>query len=164
MSAIVKLDDIVAALEMSSDDYPSFLDCETGRVEAVSRDLLHDAEASPADEEAEGGDEDDEEDEGEDDEFETAKRIVFNFPGRFKKLPTNREVNDWRIMREFSESIESNRTRVELLKAINGPGAFRMFRASVKRLGIEKAWHEFRDQALRQIAIDWCEENQVNWK
>ena len=44
MSAIVRLDDIVEALEMQMDEYSSFLDCETGQVETVSHDLLHEAE------------------------------------------------------------------------------------------------------------------------
>jgi hypothetical protein len=29
---------------------------------------------------------------------------------------------------------------------------------------IEQDWFQFRDEALRQIAIGWCEENQVSWE
>jgi hypothetical protein len=37
----VRLQDIVDALEMQFDEIPSFLDLDTGQVEAVSLELLH---------------------------------------------------------------------------------------------------------------------------
>ena len=38
--------------------------------------------------------------------------------------------------------------RQELLEAIHGAGAFRMFRSTIRRLGIEKSWYLFREEAL----------------
>ena len=67
-------------------------------------------------------------------------------------------------MQEFSRSVKSARIREELLNAIHGSGAFRMFKDAVRRHGVEPDWFTFRAGALRQIAIDWCEENQVAWE
>lgn len=67
-------------------------------------------------------------------------------------------------MQEFSDSVESETIRVELLRAIHGSGAFRYFKDTVRRHKIEAAWYAFREEALREIAADWCEEHHVAWK
>lgn len=48
--------------------------------------------------------------------------------------------------------------------AIHGKGAFRYFKDTLRRHEIESAWFDFRAAALRQIAIEWYEENEVAWK
>ena len=51
--------------------------------------------------------------------------------------------------------------RAELSRAIHRAGAFRNFKDTVRRLGIESAWFACRAEALRKIALDWCEKNQI---
>lgn len=140
---------------MQHDEVASFLDPDTGKVETVSRDLLR---------EAEEGDEDEAPDlpAWQEPEWEIARQIVSS--GRFLKLPTKFEVNDWEIMREFASSVESDRVREDLERAIHGSGAFRYFKETIRRHRIEQDWFTFRDAALRKIAIDWCRANQVAWK
>jgi hypothetical protein len=29
---------------------------------------------------------------------------------------------------------------------------------------LEQTWRQYRTQALRRMAIDWCEEHQVDWR
>jgi hypothetical protein len=59
--------------------------------------------------------------------------------------------------------VKSDRIRNELLDSIHGAGAFRHFKTTVRRHGIESNWFEFSDQARQQIAIEWCEENEISW-
>jgi len=33
------------------------------------------------------------------------------------------------------------------------------FRDIIKRFGIEDYWYRYRDEAIKQIAIDWCNKN-----
>lgn len=152
---MVLLKDIVEALEMQIDESISFLDLDTGKVETVSRDLLNRAEESDDDEEPDLP-------AWEEDEWETARRIVST--DRFIKLPTKFDVHEWAIMEEFALSLEPGRVRDDLLHAIHGAGAFRHFKAGVRRHRIEPAWFAFRDEALREIAREWCEEHQIQWK
>ncbi|MGD0498450.1 MAG: UPF0158 family protein [Bryobacteraceae bacterium] len=152
MPATVRLNDVVDALEMQFDESDSFLDRETGQVKTVSHDLLREAEESVDDEEPDLP-------AWQKQEWEIAKRIVST--GQFQKLPTKYEVHEWAIMLDFSRSVESDRIREDLLHAIHGAGAFRSFKDGVRRHGIESAWLAFRTEALRQIALDWCEENQI---
>ncbi len=155
MAPSVLIKGIVEALEMPMEEFPSFVDLDTGQVETISLDLLREAEEPEEDEP------DDPEAE-EDDELELAKRIVFS--GRFRRLPTQFDIHEWSIMEEFSNSVGSNRLREELLDAIHGRGAFRVFKDTIRRLRIEKDWYAFREQALREIAMEWCEEHKLEWK
>ncbi|MGD1095632.1 MAG: UPF0158 family protein [Bryobacteraceae bacterium] len=150
----VRLNDIVEALEIQVDEFSSFLDLDTGQVESVSHDLLRDAEKS-SHEEPDVPD-------WQKPEWEIAKRIASG--GRFQKLPTKFDVHEWEIMRDFSRSVESDRVCEDLLNAIHGAGAFRNFKDALWRHSIESAWFEFRTEALRQIALDWCEENHIVWE
>jgi hypothetical protein len=67
-------------------------------------------------------------------------------------------------MQDFAHSVESDRIREDLLHAIHGNGAFRNFKDTLRRHCIESAWFGFRAEALREIALDWCEENHVVWE
>jgi hypothetical protein len=67
-------------------------------------------------------------------------------------------------MQDFSCSMKSDRIREGLLDAIHGAGAFRNFKATLRRHHIEQAWFAFRAETLRQIALDWCEENHILWE
>ena len=154
MSATVLLKDIIDALEMQLDESSSFLDLDTGRVETVSNDLL--------------GETDDYLGEEPDlpawqkQEWEIAKRIAST--DRFRQLPTEFDVHEWAIMQDFSNSLPSDRVRQELLNAIHAAGAFRHFKDTLRRHQIESAWFQFRAQALRQIALNWCEEHHIRWQ
>ena len=60
--------------------------------------------------------------------------------------------------------MKSDEAREDLLRAIHGAGAFRMFKDTIRRHRIEAAWFAFRAAALRQIALDWCEEHNIVWE
>jgi hypothetical protein len=150
----VALKDIVDALEMPSDEHFYFLDRQTGEVEFVSREILGLAE--------EGGTVD-EVLQWQRREFEVAEAIFADWD-RFKKLPTKFDIHDWDIMREFAESVEPEWLSDELQNAIHGAGAFRYFKDTLRRHRREKDWYAFREEALRQIAIEWCEENGIEYK
>lgn len=152
MSPRVRLSDIIDALEMQFEESTSFLNLDTGEVETVSHDLLRQAEEFdgshlPDLPTWQTG------------EWEAAKRIICS--DRFKELPTKFDVHEWEIMRDFTSTVSSDNMRDELLRAVHGSGAFRRFKETVRRHGLESAWFSFRGNALKQIACDWCEENGI---
>jgi uncharacterized protein UPF0158 len=154
MSATVLLQDIVDALEMQLDESSSFLDLDTGRVETVSNEFLGESDESVGEEPGFPA--------WQKHEFEVAKRIVST--DRFEQLPTKFDVHEWAIMRDFSNSVALERVREDLLNAIHGAGAFRHFKDTLRRHRIESAWFTFRAQALKHIALDWCEEHHIRWQ
>jgi hypothetical protein len=140
---------------MQFDESSSFLDRDTGQVETVSDGLLREVEDS-------ANDQDPDLPAWQKQEWEMAKLIVST--SRFQKLPTKFEVHESAIMRDFSRSVESDKIREELLQAFHGAGAFRNFKDTLRRHRIESAWFAFRAEALRQIALRWCEENHIVWQ
>jgi hypothetical protein len=151
MPATVLLKDIVDALEMQFDESSSFLDLDTGEIETVSKDLLSQAEESV--------DETPDLPDWQQDEWETAKRIAST--DRFLSLPSKFDVHEWALMEEFSHSVGSSRIREDLLNAIHGSGVFRHFKDTLRGRRIEEDWFAFRTEALKEIALDWCEEHHI---
>ncbi|MGA2593752.1 MAG: UPF0158 family protein [Bryobacteraceae bacterium] len=149
----VSLKRLADELESLSDEHRGFLDRQTGEVEWVSLEVLGLVE--------EGGTA------GEllqwqRCEFEVAKSVIEN-RDRFAKLPTKFDVHEWEIMREFAESVEPEQFSDHLQRAIHASGAFRYFKDTLRRYRREQDWFDFKAEALREIAIDWCEQNGIEY-
>ena len=54
--------------------------------------------------------------------------------------------------------------RADLLDATRRRGAFGRFKNVIHRHRIQDQWYEFRKEALRELAIEWQEENELLWK
>ena len=76
-------------------------------------------------------------------------------------LPSKFDINEYNIMVEFCDSLDNGRKADQLLNALNGRGAFRKFKDTIIRLNVEKKWYNYRDEALRNVAMDWCKENGI---
>ena len=151
MTIRVKLDDIIEALESQTDDSYAFLDKRTGEVV-----LINDYEIRAAE------DNDPIEDfpEWEHDLIKIAKEIIAE-TSCYIQLPSKYDINEYRIMEDFCWSIEDANKRDFFCDLIKGSGAFRRFKDALFRHGIEDDWHKFRNDALKEIAIEWCREHGI---
>jgi hypothetical protein len=75
-------------------------------------------------------------------------------------LPDGFEIHEWDIMRRFAER-QTGPLGETLQDAIRGRGAFRFFRDTIRREGIEGEWRRFFAAALEEIALGWLEEHGV---
>lgn len=78
-------------------------------------------------------------------------------------LPTQYEINEYGIMKEFIETIEEKRLYNQLLIAINGSGAFRRFKDTCINFDIINDWYKFRKEKYKEIAIEWCKKNNIEF-
>ena len=150
---MVKLRDIVDALELQFDEGQSYLNRQTGEVVTLSNKEMSAAE--------EGADIDDFQDWQQE---LIRKAIDILETDHYVELPSQHEINEWSIMREFCDTLQDERIRDELLIAIHGKGAFRYFKDTLYRHGIEKRWFAYRAQALEKIARDWLIENEIPYE
>ena len=60
-------------------------------------------------------------------------------------------------MERFCYSLDDERLKNVLLRAIAGKGAFRYFKDRVFDEGVREDWFAFRDAALKRIAADFLE-------
>ncbi len=149
----VKIGDIVDALEMQFDESGTYLDKETGEVITISFQVIGMAEE---------GESPDALPDWRQPEFKTAQ-LMHETPDRYLELPSKFDVNEWQIMEEFASSVEDEALRDELLSAIHGRGAFRYFKDVIHRRGVKEDWYAFRNEALREIAVEWLEENGLTY-
>jgi len=60
-------------------------------------------------------------------------------------------------MEKFITSLSSTKVRESLWNAIKDRGAFRRFKDCINRFGITDQWYRYRDRAVKQFIIEWCE-------
>ncbi|MFD1415086.1 UPF0158 family protein [Oceanobacillus jeddahense] len=63
----------------------------------------------------------------------------------------------------FIWALPEGRIQDELEEAIRGRGAFRRFKDEVHDMGLEEQWYAYRNNEYKQIAINWCEENEIEF-
>ncbi len=85
------------------------------------------------------------------------------YAGEVIPLPNKKEINDYHIMQNFIEQKADAEARGWLRNAIVGSGAFRRFRVTCERFGILNDWYEFQRYAYEAIAMEWCEENGLEY-
>lgn len=151
MKTKTKLKDILEAIDFQSDESVAYLEKSTGEVFLFTEDVLEAAYEN--DEELICSDYTDEE-------FATAKRVIKS-PDNFLELPSQFDMNEYRIMEKFCYSITDKEVEERALDAIHGRGAFRKFKNLISRVGLIDSWYKYRDNAFKQEAIAWCEVNDV---
>ena len=80
------------------------------------------------------------------------------------RLPDRDDVDDYGNMERFIARVEDETIAEWLSNAIKGRGAFRMFRAALERFHMLNEWYDYRDRAHRVCAMDWCEENGIEYE
>jgi hypothetical protein len=78
-------------------------------------------------------------------------------------LPTKFEINDYHIMEDFCYTIEDEKIQDKLLNSISGRGAFRRFKDAIHFLDIQNDWYRFREEEFEKIAIEWLEDNGIEY-
>lgn len=79
-------------------------------------------------------------------------------------LPTRYDINKYEMMESFAETINDTRLQNQLYISLNGSGAFRRFKDTCINFEIIDAWYKFRDERYKEIAIDWCKENNIEFE
>lgn len=150
---IIRLRDIVDALEVQGDEIKAYLNRQTGVVT-----ILSDEELSAAENDMPVEDFPDWQQEN----IRTAIAILET--DDYLQLPDQYEIHEWSIMRDFCETITHPHHRETLLDSIHGKGAFRHFKDTLYRFGIEEQWYRFRIEALRRIAKEWLTDNELAYQ
>jgi|SRR5215472_2480646 len=153
MAAEVKLDVIIEALELADDSISSYLDVEKGEVCSITEEEL-DLAADPQtvledlpDWQREA--------------VKLARNIQEQESRRYLALPGKFDVHEWAIMDRFCETLRDEKVRNDFHGGIRGAGAFRLFKHLLTEYNLWDAWNRFKHGELRQMAIQWCEENGI---
>ncbi|HLO19224.1 MAG TPA: UPF0158 family protein [Sphingomicrobium sp.] len=144
----VNLQDVVEELDTLSDEHKAYINRKTGELITIT-----DEEVALAEDSESGNDLPDWQ-------VEMLPKVREVLGSQdFIPLPDRFEIDEWTIMRRFAEAQPNPEHREDLLSAIRGRGAFRLFKTLLPRLNLREEWFRFRAEALKQIAIDFLEEN-----
>jgi len=154
MAIRVKLDDIIEGLELQSDERYAFLDKRTGEVVSISDEEMQAAEDDEPIEDFP---------DWQQDLVRIAKEIV-DETGDYIDLPTKFDIDEYSIMEKFCLSLDDSEMSDDLYSAIKGSGAFRRFKDAINEYDIADDWYKYRNDALKEIAIEWCRETILSLK
>lgn len=135
----VKLQDVIDGIDMVSEDSTCYLDRETGEVLFISEIADNDYDDDILELLEEGSD-------------------------RFIEFPSQWDRNDYQTMVDFIESFPQRKEQNLLAISINGSGAFRRFKYTASELGLLDDWYRFLNNAHRELAIEWCEDNEIEYE
>jgi hypothetical protein len=153
MSIQVKLKNIIDEMEIQFEESRSLLNINTGEIVLVTSEDLRAAEdEKPFDHLPEW----------EQENRLIAIDVVENFEN-YIELPTKYEVNEYEIMENFCLAVDDQRKQESLLRAIKGKGAFRKFKDKIIDVELADKWYSYRYECFKQIAIEWCRENEINF-
>ena len=79
-------------------------------------------------------------------------------------LPTRYDINEYEMMEDFAETIEDTRLQNQLYISLNGRGAFRRFKDTCINFDIIDDWYKYRDQKYKELAINWCKDNNIEFE
>ena len=87
----------------------------------------------------------------------------FFWQNKIISLPMCFELNEYKDMVLFADSINNDEIRNKLYKALNGKGAFSRFKKEIAYLGIREKWFLFRDERLKEKVKQWLEDNEIEY-
>jgi hypothetical protein len=154
MNIKANISEIVDAMDMQSDDSSTFYNKKSGKFLYVNDDLRYEADQDkPIEEVTEWMQED----------VKEYRKIQAGDDEYYVSIPDKFEIHEYRIMEKFCYTIETEQIVDQLTQSIKGRGAFRRFRDTLFRLGLEQRWYKFKDDAFRRKAKDWCEINEIKF-
>lgn len=79
----------------------------------------------------------------------------------FIQLPDRYDFNEFAVMQDFCRHALEPRLQQQTLEAAHGRGAFRRFKDLMIDAGQMDHWNRFRDQALREMIVDFLQEHGI---
>ena len=152
MAIRVNLKDIVEGIESQSDESRSYLDKNTGEVILISDEEFRAVEDDkPIGKFPEWQHEN----------IKIAKEILET--DNYVSLPIKLDVHEYGIMERFCLSIKDMELSDILYNTIKGSGAFRRFKQNIYRYNVQDDWCKYRDAAIKEIAVEWCEHYNIEF-
>ncbi|MHC4203269.1 MAG: UPF0158 family protein [Planctomycetota bacterium] len=154
MGTRVKLSDIIDGMESQSDESSSYLNTKTGEVVLMTDYAMRAAEDDEPLEDVPDWER----------ELVEIAREIINETGEYISLPTKFDIDEYSIMENFCMSLDKQEIGDILCDLISGSGAFRRFKDAIYKYGVENEWYTYRDNAMKEIAIEWCGENNIEFE
>lgn len=152
MGNLLKLQDLIEEMDSQIDGYYTVVNKENGQIISVSEDILRKVEDDEIDRDSHP--------DWEQDVIDNAINIVEN-EENYATIPSRFDIDEYSIMEDFVLAVKPEKVSDKLYTAIKGRGAFRRFKDSISELSVEEQWYQFKEQRLKEMAIEWCKEEGI---
>jgi len=150
----VKLDDLVKHFNLAGESHKFYLNRSTGEIHLIPVEAETYAD----------NDESDEDDlPGHEKEFVSVYKDISTNPEKYTELPDRFDINMHSIMERFALSLREEKIRKEIYYILIAKGAVGGFREAIEKFGISDKWYSYKIQALRELAVVWCMENDLEY-
>src|SRR5882724_2258141 len=149
---LVKLKDVVDALDIAGYEHRQYLDKRTGEVIVLTKE-----EMSAAEEDEDPEDYPDWQQEN----ILKAQEVLET--DHYLELPTQFDIDEYQIMDDFCLSLKKRQIGDELHRLIKGSGAFGRFKGAIHSLGVADAWYAFRAAEFERSAVEWLEQEGISY-
>jgi hypothetical protein len=146
----VKLNDLIGEIEIQIDETFTYINTQTGEIITLSREEIRAAEDEEPIEKYPDWQREN---------IEKAIKIIEDENEAYLDFTLRNEFHEYEIIEEFIGTLSDDEVREELFGAIQGRGAFRRFKDGVREHDVEKQWYEFKENTLKELVIEWCEEH-----
>ncbi|NIV99542.1 hypothetical protein GWN26_10575 [Candidatus Saccharibacteria bacterium] len=146
MKRPVRIKAIIEALEFLSGDTEIYLNTKTGEVVTLP---------AKAEEETKPGEDREDFSELEDEILEKSREEVCS--DEYILMPQRLEINELNLMENFCNGIKEEKLHDMMCEEIHHRDAYQRFKEKIYRFGLADKWYQYREQMLRQQAIEWCE-------
>ena len=150
----IKLSKILEALEFTNSENAAYLNIRNG--ETI---LLSDSDISAA----EDGRGIEDYPEWQMESIAITKEILIDESKNYIPLPDDFEIDEYDMMQHFIDTISDDNIAQTLSISIKGSGAFRRFKEHLYQFEIQDKWFAYRDNEYKQLAIQWCQDNNVEY-
>lgn len=140
--------DLELAMDQFSGEMHAYLDLETGVVATITEEVMGYLDDPP-----------DDLPDWQQEELELARQIEADDGTRYLEVPESDSHEDYRLMQEFTETVDNSRLQERLWRAIDGRGAFRYFKDVLHEHGEGEleSWYAFQNQRHRDQLLEWLE-------
>ena len=135
MSKTIDLSELVDALEMQSSEITYYVKKHDNSLIFVMDDMYCDEEEN--------------------------KKLLETIENNFADYIALPPVDEYAIMEDFGAE-QTKEIQNILNEILNGKRPFRRFKDKVFELDIRDEWFEFKREQLGQVAVDWCDMNNIS--
>ena len=83
---------------------------------------------------------------------------------RYYYLPSSYVFHDSELVEEYIDEIKNENIQEELEDAFYGKGKYRRFKETLRKFRIENDYYNFREEYLKNMAIEWCQKNNIEYE
>ena len=150
-----KLDELIEDILTQNDEITHYFDKKTGKTILITSEDIAAVE--------------DEEDinnfpDWQQETIKIATAILNDTTDRYIELPSQFDIHEYMIMKNFSLTIKDENIYTTIEDALRGSGAFRRFKNQIHKYNLTEQWYKFRDDAIKETLIEWCKDNSLNYE